>query len=402
MAEEMDAMRENENRSNDTSTTETAQPTNANAEKQQTNTPKAGGLRGKVGKETGGKEKAAGQNVATNADSSKTQTTAPTETKTDSKPKEKEALTKETTEEKAPATDNKQAEETEAKSEEENAKEPTTVAPINTATPQSVTWKELRTMLNEKTFLSLTYKVQLSPTFFNTVCPSTLQGKEDIVKQLQELKANDTTFGSDKTFVGKQAALQQMMTNASTIAQNLQAMLGGEMNAIQRVALQAYTASVNNYVQSLQRKINNNQVVWNYFFGNSGFKLEEALATDKDFTAKLLEFSKKEASSENIEAYLAIDKGMTPKKFMFGTLFTGLKDDAATVDKLLKDPQLRSKNMALNLPNPILVEMLQAYKDQKMGTIKKGMKKQVARELLTNISDTFARFSQSNPTGDQV
>jgi hypothetical protein len=401
MAEEMDAVRENDNRSNDTSTTETAQPTNANAEKQ-SSTPKYGGLRAKIGKDVGGKDKAAGQNVATTSDSSKAQTTAPTETKTDSKPKEKDALTKETGEEKAAATDNKQAEETDNKV-GEDAKEPTTVAPINTATPQSVTWKELRTMLNEKTFLSLTYKVQLSPTFFNTVCPSTLQGKEDVVKLLQELKASDTTFGSDKSFTGKQAALQQMMASASTIAQNLQAMLGGEMNAIQRLALQAYSASVSNYVQSLQRKINNNQVVWNHFFGNiGGFKLEEAMQTDKDFAAKLLEYSKKEASSENVEAYLAIEKGMTPKKFMFGTLFTGLKDDAATVDKLLKDPQMRSKYLALNLPNPILVEMLQAYKDQKMGSIKKGMKKQVSKELLANITDTFSRFAQTNPTADQV
>lgn len=416
MAEEMDAVRENEDRSNDTATQETATketaspetatPTAVNAapEKKET-APKYGGLRAKIGKNVGGKEKA-GQNAATTSDGQQeNKTTALGTNEGSKKGEEKEARTKSEGDKKKPEEQKApESEGQEESKEDENVKTPPIVASKDTATPNNPTWKELRAMMNEKSFLTLSYKVQLSPTFFNTICPSSLAGKEEVSKLLQTLKANDATFGADTSFEGRQAGLKQMLDTTQQLAAQVQTVLNTSTNQLQKTALSAYLATIQNFASSISRKMNNDAVIWNSFFGNNAANFTDRLGKDKDYTDKFLAFSKSEYSQENVEAYLALQKSITPKKFMFDMLYKGLKDDAATVDKLLTDPKMRSsdKYLMLNMPSPVLTQLLEAYKAKKMGDVKKIMQKEVAKQLSMNITDIAARFKMSNPTGDKI
>jgi hypothetical protein len=414
MAEEMDAVRENEDRSNDTATQEgatqataspeTASPTAVNAapEKKEA-APKYGGLRAKIGKNVGGKEKA-GQNAATTTDGQqegKGKTTALGTNEGSKKGEEKEARTKGEGDEKTP--EEQKAPESEGQ-EDENVKTPPIVASKDSATPNNPTWKELRAMMNEKSFLTLSYKVQLSPTFFNTICPSNLAGKGEVTKLLQTLKANDATFGADTKFEGRQAGLKQMFETTQQLAAQVQTVLSSSSNQLQKTALSAYLATIQNFASSISRKMNNDAVIWNSFFGSNAANFTDRLGKDKDYTDKFLAFSKSEYSQENVEAYLALQKSITPKKFMFDMLYKGLKDDAATIDKLLSDPKMRNsdKYLMLNMPNPVLTQLLEAYKTKKMGDVKKIMQKEVQKQLSMNITDIASRFSMSNPTGDKL
>lgn len=419
MAEEMDAVRENEDRSNDiatlegatqetapkeTASPETASPTAVNAAPEKKNgTPKYGGLRAKIGKNVGEKEKT-GQNAATTTDGQQEGKGKTTElgTKEGSKKgEEKEARTKGEGDNKKP--EEQKAQESEGQ-DEENVKTPPIVASKDSATPNNPTWKELRAMMNEKSFLTLSYKVQLSPTFFNTICPSKLAGKEEVTKLLQTLKANDASFGADTKFEGRQAGLKQMFETTQQLAAQVQTVLSSSSNQLQKTALSAYLATIQNFASSISRKMNNDAVIWSSFFGSNAADLADRLGKDKDFTEKFLAFSKTEYSQENVEAYLALQKSITPKKFMFDMLYKGLKDDAATVEKLLSDPKMRNsdKYLMLNMPNPVLTQLLEAYKAKKMGDVKKIIQKDVAHQLKMNITDIAARFKVSNPTGDKL
>jgi hypothetical protein len=435
MAEKMDAVRENEDRSNDTATQETAtkevasqesaSPTAVNAAPEKKNAaPKYAGLRGKIGKNVGGKENA-GKNASTSADGKENEKGKSTEGKStelgttegkstegktaegSKKGEEKEARTKGEGDKKKP--EEQKAPESEGPEEakdDENVKTPPIVASNEAATPNKSTWKELRAMMNEKSFLTLSYKVQLSPTFFNTICPSNLAGKEEVSKLLQTLKANDATFGADTSFEGRQAGLQQMLETSQLVAAQVQTALSSSQNALQRTALSAYLSTIQNFARSISRKMANDAVIWTTFFGSSTESVEfsHRLGKDKDYTDKFMAFSKTEQSHENVEAYLALRKSITPKKFMFDMLYKGLKDDAATIDKLLSDPKMRSsqKYLVLNVPNAVLTQLLEAYKAKKMGDVKKIMQKDVLEELTTNITDIASRFSASNPTADKL
>lgn len=398
MAEEMNAERESAPQVNDT------------APKQKEPAQKeSGGLRGAFG---GKKNEAAATNAATTANAqapqqeqTKQQTTAPTTTA----PQEKEAKTKGDSEKTAPT--NEAPQKTEAEGSEQTttqeAKTPASVAPINTATPKKVTWKDLRTMLQEKSFLTLMYKVQLSPAFFSTVCPSSLAGKDVMLSLLTEMKSKDAAYGAAKTFADKQSQLQEMLSTTVGLIQTLQSMLAGSMNPLQKAALQAYLTTIQNYGQSLQRKIANNSETYAYFTDFSASNkvdVEKALVEDKDFSAKFQEFAKKEFSLENIEAFLAIKKGITPKKFIFNHLYKGIKDDTATTQKMLTDAKARNNDstLMLNVPNQTLQQIWQLYKEGKTGDLKALLADGVTKELNKNIADTFSRFASQTFTADNV
>ncbi len=400
MAEEMNAERESAPQVNDT------------APKQKDPAQKeSGGLRGAFG---GKKNEAAATNVATTANAqapqqeqTKQQTAAP---KTEA-PKEKEAKTKEGSEKTAPTNETAPKTEAEEGSQEgektEEAKAPASVAARNTATPKNVTWKDLRTMLQEKSFLTLLYKVQLSPTFFATVCPSSLAGKESVVSLLEEMKTKDAAYGAAKAFSDKQTALQEMLSTTVGLVQTIQSMLAGAINPIQKVALQAYLTTVKNYGQSLQRKIDNNKETYAFFTDFSAANkvdVEKALVEDKDFAAKFKEFAKKEFALENIDAFLAIKKGATPKKFIFSQIYKGIKDDAPTVQKMLTDAKARNNDstLMLNLPNKVLEKVWQLHKAGKTGDLKALMAGEITSELNKNIADTYSRFVSQNFTADNV
>ena len=391
MAEQMDASRDQAERSNNDSEKSQQPKAQENAQ------PKGVGLRNAIGK-----NKKVGENMATLASAApEEKTAAPRATGK----KEAQTLTKEKGEKKA-----KGKEEEKGKKEEEEEEEKADTQEVEALdseeelAPNKISWQDLKDMLNAPTVMTGDFKTQANSNFFNTICPKSVAEKPTVMNLLKSIQALDLKYGADKSITGKQAALQEMIKNSNDILSVLNATLanGTISDEGQKKALQQYANSMQAFVATLQSKLQYNQEVWN-FYANNELNMDAALFKDSAFFQAFSNFARMEKENNLLSAYMQAKKGAQPKKFLFKTLYKGVKaSDKSTNEMLYKEKLRTGKKLQVKLPTEMISHLWSTYKTKKIGKFKSTLKKEGSVELMNQVQSLYNKFISSNITGDKI
>lgn len=395
MAEQMDAIRDQGESSKDNDAQKPQQPKAENAQ------PKGGGLRNAISK-----NKKVGENVATQASAAPEGKALAT--RGGDKKEEAQTRTKEKGDKKAAKGKegkNPEAEEEEKEEEGSESAEVEALEGEEELAPNKISWQELKAMLNDGEAMGNgDMKTQINPTFFTTVCPASVAEKGSMINLLKSIQAQSLVYNTNKAFEGKQAALQNMISNSNDLMTMLNTVLAGEgiKDDNQRKALQQYAQSLQGFVQTVQSKLQYNQEVWG-FYANNELNLDAALFQDKDFHAAFANFATQEKDLNTLSAYMQAKKGDAPKKILFKTLYKGVKSNDKAVNEMLYKEKLRTgKKLQVDLPAPMVAGLWSNYKTKKLGKFKSTLKKEAAPMLFEQVQGLYNKFMASNITGDKI